>query len=736
MKNILVVAGICICLVSPNTLADEPEKTDVETLTFAGSKYYPPLEWSDDTEARGFIRELEALMAKTTNTPHKIQLSQWSDALDSVLSGKADVVALIPSETRSQLYDFTQPFYYIAHGIFSHSDGPQFGSFEQLNGHTVAVVEKAFGEEKVKEAVRQRKLDINVLTVATELACVSVVANRQADACIEVMVSSNHLARMYDLPVEMTSPPIWPQPYVFAVKKGNTKVLNLLNQQLAEVVVSGAYISLYKQWAKELEWRPLNYWERIRDLALLLSALLLIAGLAIAWSLTLKRQVDKRTRELQQELKISNALRLQISHQATHDFTTDLLNRRAFFELLDKELVKLKRKPRHALSVIAIQVTNIADIITAFGYESALHTLNHVANKLRNVENSVAGHFGSGHYILSYDGAERAQAIIRELKKPITDTSNVIEPLLSFGITQLMPSEIARSQVTSEIDASEIVRRAITALAYATKKRLPWYEYTSSIDPESDNLRLINEFYRYGCEHFVLHYQPQLCATTGKILHAEALVRWNHPTLGMIAPYKFIPLLENSGMIHIVTRWVIEQAVAMIQRNHLETQGYILSVNITTRDLIDEGFVDFVKSVTRDIKPSSLILEITESDLFDDASRAKRAITELRDIGVQFAVDDYGTGYSTLSYLNDLAVDEIKLDRSFVANIVVNERSRKIVKSTIDLAHELGLVIVAEGVEDKETLETLKALHCDRIQGYLIAKPMPEELLVKLLNES
>lgn len=733
MKILTIISGIFAALVAFTSEAKEQSNPGPQFITFAGSKYYPPLEWDDGYQAQGFISELEVLMAQTSGTPHKIQLSDWSEALNSVVDGTADVVAMIPSESRSKLYDFTQPFYYIAHGIFSHTDGPQFGSLEQLEGRTVAVVAQAFGEEKVHDTVKQFNLNINMLSVATELECIAVVANRQADACVEVMVSSNHLARRYDLPVEMTSPPIWPQPYVFAVKKGNTVFLNLLNQQLAEVIVSGAFIKLYKQWAHELEWRQVTFWDNVKSLAQLLSALLLIAGAAVAWSFSLKRQVAKRTTELQNELLVSNDLRMQVSHQASHDFTTDLLNRRAFFELLDSELEQLKKQPNQSLSVLAIQVTNIADIIMAFGYDSALQTLNHVANKLRAVPNSFAGHFGSGHYVLSYDDTERSQEIMRELKRPFADATSAIEPLLNFGIAQLLPPELERDDSSNNIDASEIVRRAITALAYATKKRLPYFEYTLSIDPESDNLRLINEFYRHGCEHFVLHYQPQLCTKTEKTLHAEALVRWNHPRLGMIAPYKFIPLLENSGLIHIVTRWVIKQAVAMIHRNNLEAHGCAISVNISTRDLIDEGFVEFVRLATQNIKSTSLILEITESDLFDDASLAKQAILELRKLGIKFSVDDYGSGYSTLSYLNEFAVDEIKLDRSFVANIVNNERSLKIVKSTIELAHELDLVIIAEGVEDAATLQKLRLLGCNRIQGYLIAKPMPEEKVVQLL---
>lgn len=728
--SLFLIPVISLAETQAETKPEQQQSQKPQSIHFVGSKYYPPLEWSEENnQAQGFITELKTIMAQSSNTPHSITLGKWSDALDSVLDGTADATALIPSEERARLYDFTQPFYYIAHGIFSHADGPSFGSLDQLQGHTVAVVKKSFGENKLQQASQSDNLNLKILSVETELACISVVANRQADACIEVVVSSNQLARMYDLPVRMTSPPIWPQPYVFAVKKGNTRMLNLLNEQLATVVVNGEYTSLYRKWAHTLEWAGYSKWDMVLELAQLFLAFIVFVAIVLLWNLMLRRRVQKRTAQLQQELNVSNELRLQVLHQANHDFTTDLLNRRAFFERLNNDIAALKQKPNKSLSILAIQITNIADIITAFGYESALITLNNVANKLRAINNTYAAHFGSGHYVLCFDSHDSAQNIIRELRLSNSEHDGAIEPLLNFAASHLSPTDI-----TGKLNASELVRRAITALAYATKKRLAFFEYNPSIDPEGNNLLLVNEFYRYGCQHFVLHYQPQMCAQTGHIMHAEALVRWNHPELGMIAPYKFISLLENSGLIHVVTRWVIEQAVAMIQRNQLEQKNCAISVNISTRDLIDDGFVGYVKQATQSINPASLILEITESDLFDDAKRAKQAIIELREIGIHFAVDDYGTGYSTLSYLNELTVDEIKLDRSFVFNIVENERSRKIVKSTIELAHELDLVIVAEGVEDQATLDVLRELGCDRIQGYLISKPMVESEIIKQLN--
>src|SRR5690554_3596653 len=186
-------------------------------------------------------------------------------------------------------------------------------------------------------------------------------------------------------------------------------------------------------------------------------------------------------------------------------------------------------------------------------------------------------------------------------------------------------------------------------------------------------------------------------------------------------------------MIKMVSRWVIHEAVAMIHRNQLGQQGITLSVNITTRDLLDQDFLEFMAAATESIEPNSLILEVTETDLFDDAGQARMVMKALHDMGIKCAVDDYGTGYSSLSYLNDLAVHEVTLDRSFVSNICDNDRSSKIVQSTIDLAHELKLEVVAEGVEDEATFKRLTAMGCDRVQGFYVARPLPEADFIKHL---
>lgn len=269
---------------------------------------------------------------------------------------------------------------------------------------------------------------------------------------------------------------------------------------------------------------------------------------------------------------------------------------------------------------------------------------------------------------------------------------------------------------------------------YAERKRILVADYNPDIEPDSRNLKLLSDFYKVGCDQFVLHYQPQIDVQTGTITNVEALIRWQHPTLGMVSPYLFIPLLEESGNINKVTRWVISEVIRFINNHKSQTDNIKFSVNITTRDLVDDSFIEFVREVVEDLETNSLIFEITESELLEEKDKAKWVMLELESMGISCAADDFGSGYSSLSYLNDLSVDEVKLDRSFIASLHKNDRTLKIVSSTIELAHALGLVVVAEGVEDLKTYQVLSDLKCDRIQGYLISKPVPGNDVLPLLG--
>ncbi|MGS0753701.1 putative bifunctional diguanylate cyclase/phosphodiesterase [Roseateles sp. GG27B] len=222
--------------------------------------------------------------------------------------------------------------------------------------------------------------------------------------------------------------------------------------------------------------------------------------------------------------------------------------------------------------------------------------------------------------------------------------------------------------------------------------------------------------------------QPKVDLKTGQIISAEALVRWQHPQRGLVPPMLFIPFAEQSGFIRELTRWVIAESVRAWAR--LQAQGLALriSVNLSTRDLMDSELANKIAQVltAHGAHTGSLCLEITESAIMDDPARALDTLNQLHGMGFKLSIDDFGTGYSSLAYLKGLPVDELKIDKSFVMAMETDIGDAKIVRSTIELAHNMGLTVVAEGVETAKAWKLLAELGCDEGQGYFIAKPMPE----------
>jgi diguanylate cyclase len=223
----------------------------------------------------------------------------------------------------------------------------------------------------------------------------------------------------------------------------------------------------------------------------------------------------------------------------------------------------------------------------------------------------------------------------------------------------------------------------------------------------------------------VLHYQPKLDLVTGAVRGVEALVRWQHPERGLLPPDAFVPTAERTGLINPLTDYVLDEALGQVAAWRTAGRAVPVAVNISARSLLDPGFPDrvFAALALHQLPSANLILEITETSIMEDPEHALSALQRLHDAGVYLAIDDFGTGYSSLAYLKRLPVDEIKVDRSFVASLTTDARDRLIVASTVSLGRALGLDVVAEGVEDEDTLAVLQGLGCDLAQGFLFARP-------------
>ncbi|MEK6599385.1 MAG: EAL domain-containing protein, partial [Deltaproteobacteria bacterium] len=422
----------------------------------------------------------------------------------------------------------------------------------------------------------------------------------------------------------------------------------------------------------------------------------------------------------------------QIFHLAYFDMLTDLPNRLMLRDDIDRALTAA-RKELISFALLAVNLHRFKDINNTLGYQKGDIVLQQVGKRLKTIlpeTFSIARTGGDefGVLILNADAniaVLEAEKIAKSLEEPVFVDGLSLDLAVSVGIA-LFPGHGE--------DADTLIRRAHIAV-YAAKQTESGYAiYTPEYDqfiPE--RLALMGELRSaIGQNQLFLVYQPKIDLKTGRTLGVEALVRWQHPTKGVIPPDQFIFLAEHSGLIKQLTFWVLGEALRQTRSWSQAGLEVSVAVNLSTKNLQTPLLLDQIKGLlsTWGVPPSRLRLEITESLIMADPKRTIEILTQLTLLGICFSIDDFGTGYSSLRYLQTLPVDEIKIDKSFVLNMMTDESSMKIVRSTIELAHSFGLKVVAEGVESREILDKLTALGCDAAQGYFISKPITHEELV------
>lgn len=282
--------------------------------------------------------------------------------------------------------------------------------------------------------------------------------------------------------------------------------------------------------------------------------------------------------------------------------------------------------------------------------------------------------------------------------------------------------------------------RADVAMYGAKNRDVGYLYYDAALDPNTQQrLQLSGELrHAVARNEFTLHYQPMIDIRKGRVTGAEALIRWNHPDHGLIPPDQFIPLAERTGVIRPLTYWVIETAAHQCKTWHKAGWPLRVSVNISGRTFQDPAFTDLLEQILQatGLPAKNLEIEITENILMADIEHFARILEKVNRLGVHVAIDDFGTGYSSLAYLKTLPLGTLKIDKSFVLDMVKDENDAVIVRSIIDLAHNLGYQVVAEGIENQETWEMLRVLGCDGGQGFHMCRPLPAEDFIRWLQES
>jgi EAL domain-containing protein (putative c-di-GMP-specific phosphodiesterase class I) len=288
-------------------------------------------------------------------------------------------------------------------------------------------------------------------------------------------------------------------------------------------------------------------------------------------------------------------------------------------------------------------------------------------------------------------------------------------------------------------DAATLLRRADIAMYAAKRSGHGTTAYSPDLDRDAVDRPAFTAELREGIEagQLVLHYQPKVVLESGTAVGVEALVRWQHPRRGLLGPDQFIPLAEQTGLIQPLTEWVVRTARAQQATWHADGLDVDMAVNLSVRSLYDPDLLDLLGELMHAYSTGDcqFEVELTESTLMSDPNRARAVVDGLRSLGVRVSVDDFGTGYSSLAYLKRLPLDELKVDRCFVHDMATDTRDQAVVKAIIDLSHTLGMRVVAEGVEDAQSMDMLAQLGCDLVQGYYLARPLAPDALAAWIAE-
>jgi diguanylate cyclase (GGDEF)-like protein len=434
--------------------------------------------------------------------------------------------------------------------------------------------------------------------------------------------------------------------------------------------------------------------------------------------------VFDQTQELRSK---ADNLEKQASYVSTHDPLTDLPNIALFYDRVEQAIFSADAQ-NQLIFVLLIEIENFKDVYDTLGRSSSDLVLKQTSARLKGVsrerdaiakiDSNVFGFLSTS--IVSLTIVERlAQAIQQVMEPPFIINRLKVSVHTNIGITYFPDHGD---------DVDTLVQRAGVALHMAQLSSKGYCIYEPSFDKYSPKrLTLISELRNaIKRDQLELFYQAKVSIQTGRISGAEALVRWNHLTHGAISPDEFIPMAEHTRNIKHVTFWVLQRAFRNCAAWHEQGIDIKISVNLSSKDLHDPELPDLIAGVAAAaaVKPEWIMLEITEGSVMNDPESALEIMERLHAMGYQFAIDDFGTGYSSLAYLRKMPLTELKIDRSFIMDIMSNENDAIIVKATINLAHNLGFQITAEGVESKEIMAKIKDYGCDMAQGYYLSKPL------------
>jgi diguanylate cyclase (GGDEF)-like protein len=449
-------------------------------------------------------------------------------------------------------------------------------------------------------------------------------------------------------------------------------------------------------------------------------------------------EANKSLRRLNETLEQRVAERTAaLEHQTLHDLLTDLPNRNLLRDRLEQAILTSQRGGT-SLGLVVLDLDAFKEVNDSLGHAVGDALLKEIGPRLRAAvrESDTVARLGGDEFALLLPGVDQAAAT--RLARKVLDSLE--SPFVIDGHSLDIGATIGIALYPDHGDSQDVLlRHAGMALSVAKRSTGGLTVYARDQGETAPRLGLAGQLRNaIQRDEFKLMYQLQVDFKTQRMTSAEALIRWHHPEQGIIPPGDFIPLAERRGLMKHLTQWVLDAALK--QQLAWKDAGLDLpvAVNLSTRNLLDPELPETIAAALErwNLQPERLALEITESAIMSEPERATETVSSLRRMGMRLSIDDFGTGYSSLAYLHRLAVDEIKVDKSFVMAMPSDEQAATIVRATIDLGHALGVEVVAEGIENREVWDRLANLGCDRAQGYFISRPLPSADIERRFRES
>lgn len=738
-RGLALVLLVFVFLSVPGTVLAQPV-----AINYQVDRNYPPLSYTTDGSLYGFDPYLTNIVFNSDAYVLNYSMDAWDKVYPRLVSGEIDLAGIVAvTEERRRQVLFTDPLFSLPIAVYTRAD------FQSITLDDLASLRVGVGRGYYSESVLrdELKLDDYIAYDDLHLAIHDLQAGTLDVIFENQLLLDNLLIREgHKGPIIAQLTHLYPRAHAYAISKNRPDLVIFMNKRIQELKRSGVFEEIYEKYFYEHsdEYLRTRNW-RIA-FSVILALVLLGASVLLLQAVVrhLKKNLQDSLRDLEMardDLASANAALQakleEIKVLAYINPVTGLPNKNRFKEAVED---LIKDPDVEHFCFLFLDLDDFKEVNEAFGHETGDLVLQKIARRLsRALPDSPVQVFnlGSDEFACLFTGqasaspCPEAALLLDRIAKPLAMTDHLFNLSASGGIV--------RYPEHGETFA-ELLKNADTALYHAksVQRGIATLYDPSFGQAVIDKTRLQRDLRQGLANHeFELYYQPQVEARTGTVCGFEALVRWHRPGHGLVSPLAFIKAAEESQLILPLGEWVLQTACQFIRELNLKSQTtYYVSVNLSSIQILQDNFVERILAIVDQVQldPGFLELEITESAFLKTTEHVIAKLERLRAAGIRIALDDFGTGYSSLSYLKELPMSTLKIDRSFIHNLLEDPKAMSLTLSIIAIGHLLQMNVVAEGIETEEQLHYLTSINCDRFQGYLIQKPIPEPQLCQWLE--